>query len=43
MLVQGVLDDLKAFGFKTTAFVNNHSADFYMNGLMNKKERKWKV
>lgn len=35
---KGVLEDLKAFGFKTTAFVNNHSADFCMDGLMATKE-----
>lgn len=33
-----VLDDLKAFGFKTTSFANNHSADFCMDGLMATKD-----
>ena len=31
---KGALEDLKAFGFKSTSFANNHSADFCIEGLV---------
>ena len=31
---KSALEDLKAFGFKSTSFANNHSADFCIEGLM---------